>query len=512
MSSAAFINFAGIPYPSPPLTSPPVPTSPPPARPFRRASGAVAFAVGSLLAAAPAFAQPGPLSCADVERIALEEHPLLDEKSLEVDKALEKVRDLDMGVILPRFEVETGIGPAPGIRQKLRRDGFASPSGDTVFSTERAFDFGEWGPFFGIKATVIQPLNIARYRAGRRAAVLQARVSEAAFRKERLEVSEEAQALCHQRVFAITMLRELESARADLERAQRRLAEAVDEGDESVSQTDLLRLKAGRYALDNGLNEASLGVSRSALALRFALALPDSAEPVLADTVLSLRTEALPSLDSLKMLALRNHPDLLRLRNGLAARRELLKVAQGEIGPDIFLFGSFEYSKAWSSDRQSGGGDPFARDPLNELTGVAGLGMRLRLNFWDRYQNYRKERLNLRQLERTEVYAARGVLMRVQDAWLRVEKARINAEDAERALRAADAWLKGAAMRYDLDPSEAREMIAPFRQSVASRHDYYKAVLEYNLAVSALLKSVGWTLSDYLGSLQAGAAPAEENE
>src|SRR5690606_31915460 len=113
MSSAAFINFAGIPYPSPPLTSPPVPTSPPPARPFRRASGAVAFAVGSLLAAAPAFAQPGPLSCADVERIALEEHPLLDEKSLEVDKALEKVRDLDMGVILPRFEVETGIGPAP---------------------------------------------------------------------------------------------------------------------------------------------------------------------------------------------------------------------------------------------------------------------------------------------------------------------------------------------------------------------------------------------------------------
>jgi outer membrane protein TolC len=305
------------------------------------------------------------------------------------------------------------------------------------------------------------------------------------------------------------MQRELASSKNDLDKAQRKLVESLDAGDENVEQTDVLRLKSGRYALDHGLHEADLGVRRSELALRFAVAARDSEDVPLADTVLSPRTDVIPPLDTLKMAALRFHPDLQRLRNGLAARRELLKVAQGEIGPDIFLFGNIEYGKAWSSDRQSSGGDPFARDPLNELTGVAGLGMRLRLNFWERYQSYRKERLDLRQLERTEVYAARGILMKVQDAWMRVEKARADMEDAQLALRAADAWLKGAAMRYDLDRSEARNMTSPFRQAISSRNDYYSAVLEYNIAVASLFKSVGWTLSDYLGSLKAGNPPEE---
>lgn len=465
-----------------------------------------AFALLGLLACGAAHAR-APMTCADVERIALEDHPVLAEKALEVDKAREKLRDVDMAAILPRFEIETGIGPAPGIRQRLDRSTLTA-QGDTVLNSERAFDFGEWGPFFGIKGSVVQPLNIARYRAGRRAANLQVRVSEAAYRKERLEVSEEAQTICNQRIFALTMQRELKSARRDLDRAQAKITDALDAGEEDITQTDVLKLKAGRYALDQGVNEADLGVQRTALALRFVVAASDTEDVPLADTILVPRPEAIPSLDSLKMAALRDHPDLQRLRNGLAARRELLKVAQGEIGPDIFLFGNIEYSKAWSSDRQSGGGDPFARDPLNELTGVAGLGMRLRLNFWQSYQSYRKERLDLRQLERTEVYAARGVLLKVQDAWLNVEKTRVDMEDAQRALRAADAWLKGAAIRYDLDHSEARSLSSPFRQAITSRHDYYDAVLNYNLAVAALFKSVGWTLSDYLGSLQPGAEPS----
>ncbi|HEX2613173.1 MAG TPA: TolC family protein, partial [Fibrobacteria bacterium] len=479
-----------------------------PARTPRSATGALFFVLLVLLGFANGAHARAPMTCADVERLALEDHPVLAEKALEVDKAREKLRDVDMGVILPKFEVETGIGPAPGIRFN-DRNAWLSLSGDTLYDTQRRFDFGEWGPFFGIKGSVVQPLNIARYRAGRRAATLQVRVSEAQFQKERLDVSEEAQTICNQRLFALTMQRELASSKNDLDKAQRKLVESLDAGDENVEQTDVLRLKSGRYALDHGLHEADLGVRRSELALRFAVAARDSEDVPLADTVLSPRTDVIPPLDTLKMAALRFHPDLQRLRNGLAARRELLKVAQGEIGPDIFLFGNIEYGKAWSSDRQSSGGDPFARDPLNELTGVAGLGMRLRLNFWERYQSYRKERLDLRQLERTEVYAARGILMKVQDAWMRVEKARADMEDAQLALRAADAWLKGAAMRYDLDRSEARNMTSPFRQAISSRNDYYSAVLEYNIAVASLFKSVGWTLSDYLGSLKAGNPPEE---
>jgi outer membrane protein TolC len=416
-----------------------------------------------------------------------------------VDKAQEKVRDLDMGVILPKFEIETGIGPAPGIREVTDSVPTTDPN-IYVLQPERKFDFGEWGPFFGVQANIIQPLNIARYRAGRRAATLNVRVSEAEFKKEQLKISEEVQ-------------RELASSRKELDRAQKRLSDQLDAEKGDVSQTDLLQIKAGRYALDAGWNEATLGVARTGLALRFLLDRPDSAGIALDDTGLSVRPESVPSLSELQLAALRSHPDLSRLRNGLAAREELLKVAQGELGPDIFLFGNFKYSKAWSSDRQSGGDDPFARDPLNELTAVAGLGMRLKLNFWNGYQKYRRERLELRQLERTEVYAARGILLQLEDSYLKMLSARADVEEAQKALRAGDAWLKGAAMKYDLDPGAAKDLIAPFKQSLTARRDYYKAVLEYNTAVAHVFTATGWTLSDYLGNLPpAGATPSKEFE
>jgi outer membrane protein TolC len=454
------------------------------------------------------------MDVAGVEREALARHPILAEKSMEIIKAEEQVRTIDMAAILPRLEVETGMGPAPGIRQVTDSVPTTDPN-IYVLQPERKFDFSEWGPFFGVEATAIQPLNIARYRAGRRAAALKVRVTEAEFKKEQLKISEEAQTLYYQRLYALTLQRELAASRKDLDKAQKKMSDQLDDEKGNVSQTDVLQLKSGRYALDAGWNEASLGVARTGLAMRFLLDRPDTAYVALNDTVLSLRIETVPSLPDLKLAALRGHPDLSRLRNGLSAREELLKVAQGEIGPDIFLFANFKYSKAWSSDRQSGGDDPFARDPLNELTAVTGLGMRLKLNFWSSYQKYRKERVELRQLERTEVYAARGILLQLEDAYLQMLSARADVEEAQKSLRAADAWLKGAAMKYDLDPGAGKDLIGPFKQSLTGRRDYYKAVLEYNIALARVFTATGWTLSDFgiLASASPHSSePAKESE
>ncbi len=442
-----------------------------------------------------------PLNCARVESLALAQHPILAEKALEMDKSREVLREIEMGAILPKFEVETGIGPAPGIRTSIDSSLVVNRTKDAIYRTTKTFDYSDWGPFFGVQMKVAQPLNIARFLSGKKAAQYKIAVSSAEFQKERMEISEEIQTLYYQRLQAITMHGILESARRELDKGQKKMVEQLDAGEDGVSQTDLLQLKSGRSALEQGFNESQLGMDRTALAMNFYLGFLVKSPPVLADSTLGLRAEAIPSLDSLKQITLRDHPDLKRLENGLAARKELLKVAQGEMGPDLFLFGSFTYSKAWSSDRQTGGNDPFARDPLNEITGVAGVGMTLRLNFWQRYQKYRKERWEFRQLKQTEVYAARGLLLKMEDAYVRLVKAKSDAEEAQKALRASEAWLKGAAMKYDLDPSTGKDLIAPFRQTIFAKRDYYATVLEYNLSVARLIKSLGWTLSDYLRNL-----------
>jgi len=302
-------------------------------------------------------------------------------------------------------------------------------------------------------------------------------------------------------VYAGQMLSILQNAAKDLDGAQKKMQDMLDDGDNSVNQSDLLQLKAGRYTFEKARHEATTGTARADLALRFLLQVPDSEALAPRDTSLSMRPEVFPSLDSLKMLTLLNHPDLKRLANGLAARRELVRVAKGEMGPDIFLFGSFKYTKAWSPERSSGGEDPFARDPLNELTAVGGLGMRLNLNFWSRYEHVRKQRIELTQLERTEAYAARGLILKMQDEYLQMMNCKADVAEAQKSLRAAEAWLKGAAMKYDLDPSTAKDLLSPYKTALGARKDYYEAVLNYNLAVAKVIKSIGWTLGDFIHNL-----------
>ncbi len=473
------------------------------AAPSESAAAAAATEAPTVPAAVSAPAPPSlGFDYLFMEQRSQEIHPILREKKLEIDKAEQQMHELEMAVILPKFQIETGVGPAPGLKDLADTVQVKPGSGSYIVQHSKDFDFGTWGPYFGIEMTVAQPLNLSRYRAGHRAAASNIKVTEAAFQKEKMDVSEDAQKLYFQRVYAGQMLSVLKDAGHELDRAQKKMEDMLDDGDQNVKQTDLLELKAGRYAFEKARNEAGLGVARADLGMRFLMQVPDSLALAPKDSVLSIRPETFPSLDSLKMLTLLNHPDLKRLANGLAARRELLRVAKGEVGPDIFLFGSFKYTKAWSTDRQSGGEDPFARDPLNELTGVGGLGMRLSLNFWSRYEKVKKEKIELTQLERTETYAARGLVLKMQDEYIQMLNCRANVTESQKSLRAAEAWLKGAALKYDLDPSTAKDIISPYKTVIGAKRDYFEAVLNYNLAVSKVIKSIGWTLTDYIHNLK----------
>ena len=472
-----------------------------------------AFASDSLAISNSMEAQGNIFDCATLDKAAEASHPILQEKKMEIDKSQLQLKDLEMSAILPRFTVETGMGPAPGL--SLERDTtslhFFNSSGSRQYieQFQKEFDFGNWGPFFGIEVTAIQPLNVSRYRSGHRAAEAQIKVSEAEFQKEKMEISEEAQKLYYSRIYAGTLMSILLDANHELDKAQKKMESMLDDGDASIKQTDLLELKAGRFTLEKAKGEASTGIARAEMGIRFLIQYSDSEKVVFRDTTLALRGEVLPSLDSLKMLTLMHHPDLARLKNGLMARRELVRVAKGEIGPDIFLFGNFKYTKAWSSDRQSGGSDPFARDPLNEVTGVGGLGMRLNLNFWTRYQKVKKEKIELNQLERTETYAARGLLLKLQDEYVQMLNCKNNVTESQKSLRAADAWLKAAAMKYDLDPGSAKDLLSPYRTSLSAKKDYFESILNYNMAVAKVIKSIGWTLTDYIHSLKPSEVSAK---
>ncbi len=444
------------------------------------------------------------LDYVEFEKEVLKNYPLLLESEITVEQKKLALKKLEMSAWLPKFQINMGFGPAPGLENIPDSNFIVTGAGrnDSVWveNSHRRYDLSSWGPFFGVDVGVIQPLNLYRYRSGTNAAKLAIKVTEAEHYKEKLKVSKEAVEIYYGYLMAKELLREITQAEIDFDKAEETIEELLDDESESVSQKDLLKLKASRYRLVKAKNQTLTGLARAKLGARFYLFLKSKTFAP-KDTVLLPLSLVLPPLDTLKLWTLKNHPDLKRLEHGLAARREMLKVARGELGPDIFLFGTFKYAKAWSAKREAGEREAFASDPLNEIDGAAGLGMRLRLNFWSRIQDFKKKKLELKKLKRTEIYAARGLLGRLEEAYVQLEEARLNMKAARASLRAAEAWLKGAAMDYDLDPTLAMDLISPYKEALNGRNNYYQSIFEYNKAVVKVILSVGWTLTDYLSNV-----------
>ena len=193
--------------------------------------------------------------------------------------------------VLPTFYVSMMVGPAPGLKEEIQ-------NGDTVDT----YDFTKMGPFWGVEAKFIQPLNLGQYRAGKMA--LEADMQQKSFDIENQvhKKDVELQTYYYNYLLAKEMIRIAGEAQAKVDEAYEKLEEALDDDDPNVSQMDLLNLKAQMHKVKEGVSEANLGMRRVMLAIRFALNLREEDTFVAEDTILVQRTELLPTLEEVRSL------------------------------------------------------------------------------------------------------------------------------------------------------------------------------------------------------------------
>ncbi|MGL1901413.1 MAG: TolC family protein [Fibrobacterales bacterium] len=441
----------------------------------------------------------------------------LEEKRFGKKLKEHKIDEIRMGAILPRFEFTAGWGPAPGLKSTYEETQFSDVSLDgvhydslSILESKTEYDilsFKKWGPAFVTEVKMVQPLNLFRYNSGMNAAKADRdyynwNISSSELKKER-ELQEY--------YFGYLYAQDLHELSLEVESEMMKIEERIDEmlfdEDESVSQFDLLELKTNKYAIAEGVEESRLGVRRAKLAAAFSLGFASDTAFTFIDSLLVVRKEPVPSLDSLKIYLKHSHPDLQMLKHGLKAMNALKDLAQGELGPEIFLFASAEYAKSWAGDRRSLSDEAFSEDPLNKISGAIGIGLKYRLNIWSRYQNYSKKKLELTHLQRKESYAERGLGLLLDEQYGKFEKSRTLLSSARASLRAAEAWLKGAAMKYDVDPSEARGLIKAFKAKVGAKRNYLKSVYNYNIEVGRLFERSGWSIAKHNATLTVTGGP-----
>lgn len=436
-----------------------------------------------------AFAAEVRYDCVGFVERGLSMDPLLAEERFSTEAKRNRISEIKSSAILSTFQVTMMVGPAPGLKEDI------DDWGDTVDT----WDFTKMGPFFGTEVKAIQPLNYGQYKVGKKAAEADLRQQEMNVIGKEHSKSVELQTYYYNYLLALEMNRLVDGAKKQMDRAEEKLEEALDDDDPNVSQTDLLKLKAGRHTLDDALIEARSGLERVKLAVKFSLGLDSGETFVPLDTVLAARTEYFPTLDEAKDIAILHHPDLKRLNAGLEARQYQLELAEAKLGPQFFVMGEFTYVKSWAGNRTAVQKNAFAQDAVNKISGALGFGVRYNLNFWKSWSSYVSARTELRGLKLKENYASEGIVLKMEEQYIQTKGAKEKLESLQASLRASESLLKGAAMKYDLEPSakNTNELVAVYKDNLLLQKSYYYAVCKYNIALAELINRMGVSLSEY---------------
>ena len=413
--------------------------------------------------------------------------PQMAETKHGLDSKNDKIRSLTAEVILPTFNLSMMVGPAPGLKETIDQ------WGDTVDT----YDFSRMGPFWAVEAKFIEPLNLGQYRSGKKA--LEADLQQKSFEIENSTHKKEVelQSYYYNYLLALEMKRLAADAKKQVDKAYDQLEEALDEDEPTVSQNDLLNLKAKMHTVKEGVIEADLGMKRVMLAIRFALALPEGDTFATEDTVLAMRPEPLPTEEQVRDLTIKYNPELKQLEAGLRARRLQMDLAEAKLAPEFFIMGEFQYVKSWAGNRNVLQKSAFAQDAVNKISGLVGVGLRYRLNFWKSWEEFRKARTDYRGLQLKENYAADGLVAKAVEQYYQVVAAKEKLDALRESLRASEAILKGAAMKYDLDKSQTSDLVSAYTQNVTMKKDYYFAVCRYNVEFAGLIAKMGLSLQEY---------------
>ena len=131
----------------------------------------------------------------------------------------EKIESLKAEAILPTLDVAMMVGPAPGLKESV--DNW----GDTV----DVYDFSKMGPFWGVQAKFVQPLNLGQYRTGKRALQADLQQQSYSIENQMLRKEVELQTYYYNYLLALEMKRLAGDAQKRVDEAYEQMEEALDE-------------------------------------------------------------------------------------------------------------------------------------------------------------------------------------------------------------------------------------------------------------------------------------------
>jgi outer membrane protein TolC len=262
--------------------------------------------------------------------------------------------------------------------------------------------------------------------------------------------------------------------------------------DSELTEQDVLRLQAGMSALRLASSQARTGRRQAEAGLAAYLALPSGAGLTPKEESLELLASALPDAASLVALALERRPELRALSSASLAYHSLAAAEAAGNFPDIFAYASVTGAYTPGRDLVE---TRYVTDPLYGFHPALLLGARWHVTGTMASGRADEQRAMASELEHQRRWAILGLTAEVTKAFEDVQRAKADAEQAEKGIQIAKEWLVRASADFSIGLGSSADVGDASQAYVQLRVASFDARYRHNVALAELARTTG-TLGD----------------
>lgn len=349
-------------------------------------------------------------------------------------------------------------------------------------------DYGEWGPYLHLQATLAQPLyTFGRAAAGEKAATERIAVERARARQVRNAVALETRKLYYLHLYARSMRPSLDNARKMLDDALAQASQQYDEG--KLSKVDVSKLEYASAELDKFRTRARIGEDLALAALKHTMGLPQEAELVLADDRLpDVPENPVPELPALLQIAARERPEWAQITHGRQAALSLEEAERLANAPVLFAAGML--TADWTPMRPDVK-NPYYFDQYNGLGGGVALGLMFDIDPAKAAAKGEQAKALGEQVEGLAAFASTGIPLEVRKARDDVQQAAEILEASSAGAKAARKWMIFAGAAYSAGTGEAKDLLEGLAAWLQAKNGEYESLRELHTARAFLLYATG---------------------
>jgi outer membrane protein, multidrug efflux system len=386
----------------------------------------------------------------------------------------------------PRVDaLALGGGPTPE-RKTLEVNKLDTLTEDSKLGNLR---FGKVGVTFQLNATAVLPLyTFGKISSAKEAARAAIRAAE-----DKAVITEADVVLDVHRAFwghqlARSFLGSLQDGEKTLLKVQKRIEELLDAESPQVTENDRLRMIHAIATVRVRANEAETATRFTLQAIKLLIGRDQDSELEVASADLDELPPDIPKLETFLRAAQESRPEILALRNLVAATTKFAEFRKNRLWPDVFLGGGLNYAYTSNATDQT---NPFIYDPYNYFGAGVGLGMRFELDVFTK----------VAELEQAEAEAAthgaetsaveQAVDLEVRKIHMDLTSGYQRIRLLERANRAARGWLTASTLAYDIGTGDARQLTEAFLAWAASEAELQKTRFDMHIAHADYARAAG---------------------